>query len=74
MMPMDGAEESDEDGDIPDGGEPGHATLHCGQGFARCGLGGAFERYRVTWKAASAVLPWYSSWISLKTATRGLGV
>ena len=52
----DGAEEADERCDGGDGGEPGHAALHRGEGFARGGLGGAFERDGIARHAASAVL------------------
>ncbi len=53
----DGAEEADERRDGGDGGEPGHAALHCGEGFARGGLRGAFERDGIARQAAAAVLP-----------------
>ncbi len=52
----DGAEETDEGSDRGDGGEPGHAALHRGEGFARGGLRGAFEGDGIAGKAASAVL------------------
>ena len=70
----DGAEEADERRDGGDGGEPGHAALHRGEGFARGGLGGAFERDGIAWQPRPPFCRWYSSWISLKTATRGLGL
>jgi hypothetical protein len=39
----DGAEQADEGGSVGDGGEPGHARFHGGEGFGGSDLGGAFE-------------------------------
>jgi len=51
-----GAKEADERSYGGDGGEPRHAALHGGEGFARGGLGGTFECNGVAGKTASAVL------------------
>src|SRR5258708_34771418 len=53
----DGAEEADERRDGGDGGEPGHAALHRGEGLAGGGLCGALERRGIAGHAPSAVLP-----------------
>ena len=52
----DGAEEADEGGTVGDGGEPGHARFHGGEGFGGGGLRGAFERDGVARHAAAAAL------------------
>ena len=52
----DGAEEADEGGSIGDGGEPGHARFHGGEGLRGGGGGGAFERDRIAGHAAAAGL------------------
>src|SRR6185437_260359 len=52
----DSSEEADEGGDGGDCSQPGHAALHAGECFARCGLGGAFEGCGIAGKAAAAVL------------------
>jgi hypothetical protein len=52
----DGAEEADEGADLGDGGEPGHAAFHEGEGFGGGGLGGALEALGVGRCAAAAGL------------------
>ena len=52
----DGAEEADEGGAVGDGGEPGHARFHRGEGFRGGGLRGALQRDGVARHAAAAAL------------------
>jgi hypothetical protein len=52
----DGAEEADEGADLRDGGEPGHAAFHEGEGFGGGCLRSALEALGVGWCAAAAGL------------------
>ena len=67
----DGAEEADEGGDVGDGGEPGHAALHGGEGLGEAVWAARSRATGLRGRPRPPYWRWYSSWISVKTATRG---
>jgi hypothetical protein len=70
----DGAEEADEGSALRDGGEPGHAALHVRQGLAGAVCAARSRATGLRGRPRPPDWRWYSSWISLKTATSGLGL